>query len=119
MSHMCSTKDMAKLFVGKPDELVLAFDAILEGTAQWEPNTAGASINTIVFTSRKAWLIVRPMTKELDVKFYNDEKLESDALKKVSAFGKRYAYHIRLKSAEEVDGEVFRLLKMGHEYSLR
>jgi len=115
---MCSTKDMGELFVDKPDELVLAFDAIIEGTSHWEPNTVGASINTIVFTSQKAWLIVKPMTKELDVKFYFDEILESDALKKVSAFGKKYAHHIRLKSVEEVDAEVFRLLKMGHEYSL-
>ena len=91
MSHMCSTKDMGELFVDKPDELVLAFDAIIEGTSHWEPNTVGASINTIVFTSQKAWLIVKPMTKE---------------------------HHIRLKSVEEVDAEVFRLLKMGHEYSL-
>ncbi len=110
---------MGELFVGKPDELVLAFNAILEGTTHWEPNTIGASINTIVFTSRKAWLIIRPMTKELDVKFYDHEKLESEALKKVSAFGKKYAHHIRLKSAEEVDAEVFRLLKIGHEYSLQ
>ncbi len=119
MSHMCSSKDIGELFIGKPDELVLLFDALVEGTSSWDPNTYGASENTVVFTSKKAWLIIKPMTKVIDVKFYHDTRLESERLHKVTAFGKKFAYHIRLSSLEQLDEEVFNLLKEGYSFSLK
>lgn len=110
---------MGELFIGKPDELVLAFDDILMGVAAWEPSSVGTAKHAIVFTSKKAWLIIKPMTKELDVKFYNDTPLESRKLKKVTASMGKYAHHIRLRSPEQLDEEVFRLLRIGFEYSLK
>lgn len=118
-SHTCGEKTLDDLFENKSDELILAFDKILVEVIDWEPCSVGAAKNTAVFTSKKAWLILRPMTKELDLKFYFDKPLESDALKKVTfTFGK-YAHHIRVKSEEEITEEVFRLLKIGYEFSLR
>ncbi len=119
MSHMCSTKDIGELFIGKPDELVLIFDALAEVTSDWEPNSYGASVNTIIFTSKKAWLIIKPISKQLDIKFYNDQRLESELLHKVTTFGKKYAHHIRLSSVEELSADVFYLLQLGHQYSLK
>ncbi|MEM8908030.1 MAG: DUF5655 domain-containing protein [Bacteroidota bacterium] len=116
---MCSTIEIGTLFEDKPDELVLAYDGIVQGVSNWQPNSIGASIHTVVMTSQKAWLIIRPMKKELDVKFYYDEILESERLKRVSKFGKKYAHHLRIKDPEELDEEIFELLRMGHEYSLR
>ncbi|MEM6800144.1 MAG: DUF5655 domain-containing protein [Bacteroidota bacterium] len=116
---MCIQKDVGELFVGKPDELVLAYDDIIQVISQWEPHSLGASINTIVITSQKAWLIIKPMKKELDLKFYHDEALGSKKLKKVQAWGKKFAHHIRIKGPEELDEEVLELLRMGFEYSLR
>ena len=75
-------KDIGELFVGKPDELVLAFAEITQEVEQWEPCTYGSSIHSIVFTSHKAWLIIKPMKTELDVKFYTDTALDSTILKK-------------------------------------
>ena len=117
-SHSCTNIDMGELFLDKPDELVLVFDDILMGVAAWEPSTVGTAKHAIVFTSKKAWLIIKPMKQELDVKFYNDTPLESRKLKKVSASMGKYAHHIRLRSPNQVDKEVFRLLRIGFEFSL-
>lgn len=103
----------------KPDELVLAFDDILMGVAAWEPSSVGTAKHAIVFTSKKAWLIIKPMKQVLDVKFYNDTPLESKKLKKVTATMGKYAHHIRLSSPDQVDKEVFRLLRIGFEFSLQ
>ena len=117
-SHSCEKKDIGELFLGKPDELVLAFDTIMTQVMEWQPNSVGAAKYAVVFTNKKAWLIIKPMTKELDVKFYYSERLESDALKKVAPFGKKFAHHIRVRSEFEVDDEVMRLLRMGFDYAM-
>jgi len=117
-SHYCTTKDIGELFLGKPDELVLAFDQILQVTSQWEPNSVGASVHTIVFTSQKAWLIIKPMKSVLDVKFYYPEVIQSDRFHKVSFFSGKYAHHLRIQEVEQLDSEFFELLRIGYDYSL-
>ena len=85
---------------------------------EWQPNSVGAAKHAVVFTNKKAWLIIKPMSKELDVKFYHSEQLESDELKKVAPFGKKFAYHIRIKHEFEVTNEVMRLLKLGFDFAM-
>lgn len=116
---MCVEQDMDRLFENRPDNLILAFDALLTKVIDWEPNSVGASKNAIVFTNQKAWLIVRPMTKELDVKFYHEEPLQNERFKKVKKWASRYAHHIRIQSEEEIDEEMLRLLRIGFECGLR
>lgn len=118
-SHSCTQIELGELFLGKPDDLVLAFDDILLAVANWEPNHVGTATKSIVFTSQKAWLIIKPMRKELDVKFYLDKPLESGRLKKVTALGKKYAHHIRVQTPEQVNSELIDLLRQGYEFSLR
>ena len=117
-SHYCTNKDMGELFLGKPDELVLVFDHILQVTSQWEPNSVGPSVNTIVFSSKKAWLIIRPMKTVLDIKFYYPEVIPSDRFHKVTLFSKKYAHHLRIQEEEQLDTEFFELLRKGYDYSL-
>ncbi len=118
-SHTCVVKDIGELFIGKPDELVLAFDAILRNVEDWEPNTYGASKNAVVFTSKKAWLIIKPMKTELDVKFYSDLELESNQFHKVGTWGRKFAYHLRIRHEDQVDEEFIQLIGDGYRYSLR
>lgn len=86
---------MDELFVGRPGHLVPAFDQIMLEVAHWEPNSVGASRHTVVFTNYKAWLIVKPMTMELDVKFYHPEPLYIELFKKVASFYGNYVHHIQ------------------------
>ncbi len=118
-SHSCNEKTLDELFEGKPDDVLLAFDRIMTEVVNWEPCSLGAAKKAVVFTSKKAWLIARPMTKVLDVKFYNDEPLDSRIIHKIDIWGKKYAHHIRLKNEDEVTEEVFKLLKIGHKFSLK
>lgn len=117
-SHMCTTKDVGELFLDKSDELVLAFDRIMTTVMQWEPNYMGASIHSVVFTNRKAWLIIKPMKKELDVKFYCADKVDSNRIKKYVQYPNKVAHHIRVKEDFEVDGAFIELLRHGYDYAM-
>lgn len=119
-SHSCGQKTLDDLFENRPDNLILTFDKLLVTVMDWEPNSVGAAVNAIVFTNKKAWLIVKPMTKELDVKFYHDEVLQSGYLKKVSKpYNGKFAHHIRVREPYEINDEVVKLLRIGYEFALK
>jgi hypothetical protein len=115
---MCSKKDIGELFIGKPDSLVLAYDDIIQHISTWKPFSAGASVHSIIVTSKKAWLIIKPMKKELDVKFYTDRLIESERIHKVTEYRNKFAIHLRVHDSFQLDQEFFRLLKEGFNYSL-
>lgn len=117
--HMCTSKSIGEIFFDKPDALVIAYDDIVQRVSAWKPNSIGASVHAVVMCSKKAWLILKPMKAALDVKFYYDEQIDSDRLKKVYQNGSKYAHHIRISHPDELDDEIFRLLSMGFEYSLK
>lgn len=118
-SHTCNEKTIDDIFAKTTDDVLLAFDRIMTEVINWEPCSLGAAKKAVVFTSRKAWLIVRPLTKVLDVKFYHDERIEHELVHKTEMWGKKFAHHIRLENEVEVTEEVFELLKQGHEFSLK
>ena len=115
--HMCTDKTIDELFEGKPDNLVLAFDKVLISVIDWEPCAVGMSTKSIVFSKEKAWLIVKPMSKELDLKFYNSEIIQNPRIKKTSKWGNKYAHHIRVSYDHQVDDEVISLLRVGYEFA--
>lgn len=112
---MCSTKTIDDLFEGKPENLIMAFDQVLVGVIDWQPGTVGASTNTIVFTKEKAWLIVRPMTKQIDLKFYYPTKIDNPLVNKTTHYGNKFAHHVRISEEGEVTNELLDLLRMGYD----
>lgn len=114
-SHSCGTKTIDDLFAGKPDHLILAFDALLINVIDWEPCSVGVATHAIVFTKEKAWLIVKPMQKELDLKFYYPERIQHHLLKKVQLTFGKYAHHIRISDESEVTTELLKLLRKGYD----
>ena len=118
-SHTCVNVDIGELFMGKPDDLVLAYDTLYQRVMPWQPNSVGATAKAIVFASKKAWLIVKPMKAELDLKFYYHEPIESDLIKRRGVMGKKHAHHIRINHEDQVGPQLLELLKMGHEFSIR
>ena len=117
-SHSCTQLDAGELFLDKSDELVQAYDALVQATKNWHPNSTGTAKHTIVFTSTKAWLIVKPMKKGLDVKFYYDSPIESNRFSKITSFYGKFVHHILLSSADEVDTEFIRLIRKGYDYTI-
>ena len=70
-THYCARVSVDSLFKGKPDELVLVFDRLLAEVAGWKDVIVSTTPNCIVFVHRKTFLVIRPMQKVLDVKFYS------------------------------------------------
>ena len=100
------------------DYLVLAFDAIFNVVMNWEPISAGASVHTVVFTNKKAWMIIKPMAKCLDVKFYNHEPIDSDLFTKITEYKGKYAHHLRLKDDTEINDEIIELIRIGWKWGM-
>lgn len=114
-SHMCTDTTIDDIFVGRPVDLLLAFDQLLVAVIDWEPCTVGTSTKSIVFTKKKAWLIVRPMSKQLDLKIYTPQKLSHRLITKSVPYPSKYAHHIRISSASEVTIELLNLLRAGFD----
>lgn len=117
-SHSCMETTLDDLFMNKPDDLVLAFDAIMQLVLEWEPCTVGPAKKAVVFTSKKAWLIIRPMQKVLDLKVYFDEPLEGEIFHKIQFMLGKYAHHIRIKHEDEITEELMELLQQAHQFSI-
>lgn len=115
-SHMCSTNTIDDIFEGVAENLVLAFDQVLINVIDWEPCSVGASTKSIVFTKEKAWLIVKPMAKQLDIKFYHSEKIEHPLIKKTTQYNNTFAHHIRISDESQVTTEMLALLRKGYDF---
>ncbi len=118
-SHSCVQTTIDDLFAKRPDHLLLAFDTLLTQLMDWEPISVGPSKNTVVFTNRKAFLIIRPMQKVLDIKFYYDEALSSERIHKITEYNGKYAHHIRIQDEIEIDEEILGLIRQGYQFAMR
>ncbi|NND05858.1 MAG: hypothetical protein HKN87_05720 [Saprospiraceae bacterium] len=114
-SHICTSVTLDDLFMGRSEELILAFDKLLVSVIDWEPCSVGTSTKSVVFTKRKAWLIVKPMSKELDVKFYHPEVIQSPLIKKITSYPNKHAHHCRVSDESQVTIELINLLRKGWE----
>ncbi len=113
--HWCEKVSIETLFDGKAPELMYIFDALLAEIVDWQDMAVSATPNCIVFVHRQTFLIVRPMKKELDVKFYADFYSEVQPIKKSIFYSGRYANHIRLARLEEVTPQVIELIRKSYE----
>ncbi|TXF89919.1 hypothetical protein FUA23_08145 [Neolewinella aurantiaca] len=121
-SHICNNLTVEDIFAGKPDDLQLAFDDVLVAIADWQPNEAGAAVKTVVFTNKRAWLIVRPMSKLLELSFYTDGILTNAAIHKSGPnmnSTTKFRHSIRLSGPGEVTPEIVDLLRQGYDYAMR
>jgi len=113
--HYCQRVDLDSLFAGRSPELVLAFDKILAEVSGWPDVLIGVTPNCIVFTKKVGFLIIRPMKKELDIKFYSAvAHLEKPVLKSIPS-GKKFENHIRISRAEEVRPGLFVYLRESYK----
>ena len=113
--HNCVTTTVDGLFEGKNPDLVFIFDKILAEVSEWEDVSVSTTQNCIVFIHRQTFLIIRPMTKVLDLKFYSENKLEHDILKKSIPYSGRYENHIRLSPTKEMNNKVYTYLRKSYE----
>jgi len=113
--HYCARVSLDSLFAGRPPELVLVFDKILAEVADWEDVLVGVTPNCIVFTHRVAFLVIRPMKKELDIKFYSKTAHPEKPVIKSVAAGRKFENHIRLSLQDELRPAMFTYLRQSYD----
>lgn len=120
-AHFCSEHTIEDILEGKAPGIILAFDALLLGVAEWEPQTIGAGKSAIIFNNGKAYMIVRALKTALDVTFFHDTLLKSPILFKsgLDPMGKnKYRHTVRLKSEADVTPELIDLVRKSYDYSM-
>lgn len=112
--HCCINQDIDNLFVGKPDELAFAFDKILSFVVDFGNVEISATKNCIIFFKTQTFLVIKPMAKVLNVKFYLANPNNDYPIYKVALYGKQHEHHIRISSIEEVNPQLFSFIKQSH-----
>jgi hypothetical protein len=113
--HYCARVSLNSLFEGRPAELVLVFDKILAEVADWDGVLVGATPNCIVFTRRLTFLVIRPMRKELDIKFYSKTVHPEKPVVKSAALGNKFENHLRIALLDDLRPIVFKYLRESYQ----
>lgn len=112
--HCCINQEIDHLFIGKPSELLLAFDKILSTVIEFDNVKISATKNCIVFFKTQTFLVIKPMKKELNIKFYLAQPHPIYPIYKVALYGKQHEHQIRISTIEEVTPQLFSLIKQSH-----
>lgn len=113
--HYCARVSLDSLFAGRPAELVLVFDKLLAEVADWDGVLIGTTPNCIVFTHRLTFLVIRPMKKELDIKFYTKIAHPEKPFFKSIASGKKFENHIRIAMLDELQPILFTYIRESYQ----
>lgn len=113
--HNCVTVSIDSLFEGKAAELVLVFDRLLSDIIDWEDVAVSATQNCIVFVHNQTFLIIRPMKKQLDLKFYSKEEQDEFPIIKSIFYSGKYENHIRISSLTELTTLVYSHIKQSYK----
>jgi hypothetical protein len=113
--HYCARVSLDSLFLGRPPELVLVFDKLLAEVANWEGVLVGTTPNCIVFTRRLTFLVIRPMKKELDLKFYSKVPHPEKPVLKSVALGNKFENHIRIALLNDLRPALFTYLRASYD----
>ena len=109
--HYCAKISLDSLFAGRPPELILVFDKILVEVADWEDVLVSTSPNCIVFVHKQTFFVIRPMQKQLDLKFYSATRLEGPMIIKSVAHAGRYVNNVRVAMLNDLNPLLFKLIR--------
>jgi hypothetical protein len=112
--HNCIKQDINLLFENKAEDLVFVFDKLLSNIIDWDGVNVSATKNCIVFVNSQTFLIVRPMKKELDLKFYTDKSNYEFPIYKTVEYSGRFENHIRVSTLDEIDNQVIDYIKSSY-----
>jgi hypothetical protein len=102
---------MDDLFAGKPDDVVLVFDELFQKISAWDNVAISATKNCVMFVRNKTFLVVKPMTKCLEVKFYSTDPIEDEQIYKCSLYNSKYEGIIRLQYTQQLNPTIFNYIK--------
>ncbi|AMR31581.1 hypothetical protein A0256_09165 [Mucilaginibacter sp. PAMC 26640] len=114
-SHYCAKVSLDDLFKGRSAELVLLFDKLLADVADWPGVLVGITPNCITFVHRQTFFVIRPMQKQLDLKFYSTEKMEGPPVFKSIATAGRFQNNLRISSTHDLRPQLFSWISKSYE----
>jgi hypothetical protein len=109
--HNCVKVSIDSLFQGKSDELVFLFDQLIATIGDWQNVAISATQNCIVCVHHQTFLVIRPMKKELDLKFYSENELDGLSIFKSIAYAGKYENHVRVSNQHDLTPEVFQYIR--------
>ncbi|SDF29786.1 hypothetical protein SAMN05216464_115153 [Mucilaginibacter pineti] len=113
--HNCERVSLDSLFEGRSEELVLVFDKILAEVADWPKVVISTTPNCIVFYRRAGFLIIRPMKKWLDIKFYSRAAHPEKPVIKSAPAGKKFENHIRVDTLDDLRPALFKYIRESYD----
>lgn len=117
--HTCSTKDVGELFINRSDELVLLYDALASVIGNWDNVEIRAATHSVVFSVGRAFLVLKPMKDQLDLKIYLNEELESELFFKVNKYYGRFQCQIRLQNEWQITEDFLGLVGLSYNEALQ
>jgi hypothetical protein len=115
--HYCKQVDIDDLFVNKSDEILLAFDRLLQVVAEWQAVEISGTKNCVVFVRNKTFLVAKPMTKCLEIKFYATKPIEDDGLYKCHLWNSKHEGIIRVQNENELNQKHFQYFENSYSIS--
>ena len=115
--HYCAEVSMDELFADKSDDILLAFDTVLEKVSAWDNVAVSATKNCVVFVKNKTFLVVKPMTKCLEIKFYSKEPIDDEQIHKCNLWNSKYEGVIRLQNTQQLNSKIFNYIKESYQIS--
>ncbi|SDT61942.1 hypothetical protein SAMN05216490_4371 [Mucilaginibacter mallensis] len=109
--HYCIKVGLDTLFAGRSPELILVFDKILAEVAGWDDVLISTSKNCIVFVHKQTFFVIRPMQKQLDLKFYSKTRLEGPMIFKSAQNARRFENNVRISALTELNMQLFGLIR--------
>lgn len=114
--HICVKADLDSLFAGKPKELEYIFDKILAKVVEWDGVIVSNTQKCVLFVHRQTFLVIRPMSKFLDLQFYSKEELPCPPFSKSKKVSKRFQNHIRISRLEELSPVLIKYLRDSYDF---
>lgn len=114
--HICVKADLDSLFAGKPKELEFIFDKILAEVVEWDGVIVSNTQKCVLFVHRQTFLVIRPMSKFLDLQFYSKEELPGPPFLKSKKVSKRFQNHFRISRLEELSPVLIKYLRDSYDF---
>ncbi|MFC3879698.1 DUF5655 domain-containing protein [Algoriphagus namhaensis] len=113
--HMCIKADLDSLFAGKPKELEFIFDKILAEVIDWDNVIVSNTKKAIMFVHNQTFLVIRPMSKFLDLQFYSKEVQSCPPFFKSRQVSKKFENHLRIFTLEELSPKLISWIRDSYE----
>lgn len=113
--HNCVKVSIDSLFEGKAEELVFVFDKLLSEIIDWENVAVSATQNCIVFVHNRTFLIIRPMKRQLDLKFYTATQQENELIIKSISYSGKFENHIRVATLDDLTQPVYSYIRQSYQ----